>query len=61
VFQNWNKENVWDAFNNQLLALARKAQGKGSRPTAAILDNQSVKSDPNGGSVGYVAGKRIKG
>jgi transposase len=28
---------------------------------AVILDSQSVKSDPHGGSVGYDAGKRIKG
>jgi hypothetical protein len=31
------------------------------RSTAAILDSQSVKSEPHGGSVGYDAGKRIKG
>ena len=61
VFRKWNKENVWDALNNQLRALAREAHGKRSRPTAAILDSQSVKSDPHGGSVGYDAGKRIKG
>jgi transposase len=35
--------------------------GKRSRPIAAILDSQSVKSDPHGGEVGYDAGKRIKG
>jgi transposase len=34
---------------------------KRARPTAAILDSQSVKSDPHGGDVGYDAAKRIKG
>jgi transposase len=36
-------------------------EGKRNRPTAAVLDSQSVKSDPNGGKVGYDAAKRIKG
>ena len=31
------------------------------QPTAAILDSQSVKSSGHGGTVGYDAGKRIKG
>ena len=61
LFLNRNKGNVWDGLNYQWRALARKAHGKRSRPTAAILDSQSVKSDPHGGSVGYDAGKRIKG
>ena len=61
VFRKWNKENVWDALNNQLRALARDAHGKRSRPTAGILDSQSVKIDPPGGSVSCDAGKRIKG
>lgn len=44
-----------------LRTLVRKTQGKRARPTAAILDSQSVKSDGHGGRVGYYAGKRIKG
>ncbi|MDB4795595.1 IS5/IS1182 family transposase [Verrucomicrobia bacterium] len=35
--------------------------GKRSRPTAAILDIQSVRSNCHGGDVGYVSGKKIKG
>jgi hypothetical protein len=44
-----------------LRVLARDAHGKRSRPTAAILDSQSVKGDPHDVSCGYDAGKRIKG
>jgi putative transposase len=61
VFRKWNKKNVWDALNNQLHATARDAHGKRSRPSATILDSQSVESDPYSGSVGYDARKRIKG
>lgn len=43
-------------------ALARaRGGGQAERPTAAILDSQSVKSDSHGGEVGLDAGKRIKG
>jgi len=44
-----------------LRILVRKAAGKRSQPTAAVLDSQSVKSAGHGGEVGYDAGKRIKG
>ncbi len=39
----------------------RRSHGKRTRPTAAILDSQSVKSTGHGGSVGYDAAKQIKG
>lgn len=61
VFRKWTREQIWEAINARLRALARGKEGKRSRPTAAILDSQSVKSDPHGGPVGYDAAKRIKG
>ena len=39
----------------------RRTYDKRSRPTAAILDSQSVKSAGHGGPVGYDAAKRIQG
>jgi len=61
VFRRWTLDHTWDALNDALRKLVRKQHGKRSRPTAAILDSQSVKSDGHGGEVGYDAGKRIKG
>lgn len=61
IFRKWSLNHTWDAINARLRALVRERAGKRSRPTAAILDSQSVKSDPHGGAVGYDAGKRIKG
>ena len=61
IFRQWTLNHTWDAINARLRALVRKAAGKRCRPTAAILDSQSVKSDPHGGAVGYDAAKRIKG
>lgn len=61
VFRKWAREKIWEAINARLRAHTRGKEGKRSRPTAAILDSQSVKSDPHGGTVGYDAAKRIKG
>ena len=61
VFRKWTADNTWEALNAQLRAVVRNSVGKRCRPTAAILDSQSVKSDPHGGVVGYDAAKRIKG
>lgn len=61
IFRQWTLNHTWEALNARLRALVREQAGKRSRPTAAILDSQSVKSDPHGGEVGYDAGKRIKG
>ena len=48
-------------LNTQLRAAARKAEDKRTRPTAAVLDSQTVRSNPHGGTVGYDAGKKTKG
>ncbi len=61
VFRKWTLDHTWEALNARLRARVREQEGKRCRPTAAILDSQSVKSDPHGGDVGYDAAKRIKG
>jgi len=61
VFRKWTVNHQWAALNDALRTLVRKAEGRDSQPTAAILDSQSVKSAGHGGDVGYDAAKRIKG
>ena len=61
IFRKWTLDHTWENLNDRLRALARGQQNKRCRPTAAILDSPSVKSDGHGGSVGYDAGKKIKG
>src|SRR5262249_47042692 len=61
VFRKWTLDRTWESINDRLRAQVRETQDKRSRPTAAILDAQSVKSDAHGGEVGYDAGKRLKG
>jgi putative transposase len=61
VFRKWAREHVWEALDARLRAVVQGPAGKRSRPTAAILDSQSLKSDPHGRAVGYDAAKDIKG
>lgn len=61
IFRQWKLDHTWQALNDRLRAWARSQEKKRSRPTAAILDSQTVKSDGHGGAVGYDAAKRIKG
>jgi transposase len=61
IFRAWVRENLWERLNARLRAMVRGSVGKRSRPTAAILDSQSVKSDGHGGVRGYDAAKNIKG
>lgn len=61
IFRKWTLDHTWESLNARLRAHVRATHGKRARPTAAILDSQSVKSDPHGGAVGYDAAKKIKG
>jgi len=61
VFRSWSLDHTWAALNDVLRTCVRSEDGRSDKPTAAILDSQSVKSDGHGGEVGYDAGKRIKG
>jgi transposase len=61
VFRQWTLNHQWAALNDALRTLVRRTHDKRRRPTAAILDSQSVKSAGHGGQVGYDPGKRIKG
>jgi transposase len=61
IFRQWVHHHQWTGINDALRLLVRKTHDKRSRPTAAILDSQSVKSAGPGSPVGDDAGKRIKG
>lgn len=60
-FRRWKKAGLWKTLNDQLRLQVRKASGKRARPTACILDSQTVRSADHGGAVGYDAAKKTKG
>lgn len=61
TYRRWRRQGLWAPLNARLRALVRAQHHKRSRPTACILDSQTVRSADHGGEVGYDAAKKTKG
>ena len=59
--RRWRELAVLDRALAILAACLRLARGRRRRPTAAIIDTQSVRTGPQRGPRGYDAHKKIKG
>ena len=57
-FRIWQTDGTWDKIHDTLRAKVRQAVGKKPKPTAAILDSQSVRTTEQGGPRGTDAGKK---
>jgi putative transposase len=57
-FRLWQADGTWDQIHDALRTKVRQAVGKKPKPTAAILDSQSVKTTEQGGPRGLDAGKK---
>jgi putative transposase len=61
-FRNWRKDGTWVAIHERLRDWVRSEQERKPDPSEAIIDSQSVKTAAMvNQSVGYDAGKKIKG
>ncbi len=59
--RTWRRRAVLDRALRVLVECRRLAAGRKRRPTAAIIDTQSMKTGPQRGPRGYDANKKIKG
>lgn len=61
IFWKWRNDGTWQRIHDRLREKVRKATGKKSTPTAAIVDSQSIRTAEGGEERGYDAGKKITG
>jgi putative transposase len=61
IFWRWRNDGTWQGIHDALREKVRRAVGKKSTPTVAIVDSQSIRSAEGGEERGYDAGKKITG
>jgi putative transposase len=61
IFWKWRNDGTWQKIHDALRAKTRRAAGKKSTPTVAIIDSQSIRTAEGGEERGYDAAKKITG
>lgn len=61
AFSRWARAGVFELMHDRLREQWRQRLQRAVQPSAAVLDAQSSRSSPQGGNVGFDAGKKVKG
>lgn len=61
TFRRWAAAGKFEAMHDRLRQQWRAREGRDNDPSAGVLDAQSTRHSPQGGSSGYDAGKKVKG
>jgi putative transposase len=60
-FSRWAEQGKFEQLQDRLRQQWRQRLGRNAEPTTAVIDSQSNRISPQGGTSGYDAGKKIKG
>lgn len=60
-FSRWAEQGKFELLQDRLRQQWRQRLGRSAEPSAAVIDSQSNRISPQGGTSGYDAGKKVKG
>lgn len=61
TFSRWAAQGKFEQLQGRLAEQWRQRIGRAAQPSAAVIDSQSNRISPQGGTSGFDAGKKVKG